>query len=75
MIKLIKSSFYQEPVTKYLLSQFVQSADIFSMGEQCKLFENKFSQKQERTYSVYVSNGSAANLVLVLSPIAKLASH
>jgi CDP-6-deoxy-D-xylo-4-hexulose-3-dehydrase len=67
MIKLIKSSFYQEPVTKYLLSQFVQSADIFSMGEQCKLFENKFSQKQERTYSVYVSNGSAANLVLLQS--------
>lgn len=67
MIKLIKSSFYQEPVTKYLLAQFVKDADIFSMGEQCKLFENKFSKKQERTYSVYVSNGSAANLVLLQS--------
>lgn len=65
MIKLIKSSFYNEKETKERLANFVLSADIFSMNEQCVQFENSFAKKQGRKYAVFVSNGSAANLLLI----------
>lgn len=67
MIQLIKSSFYDEKNTKEKLADFILNADIFSMGEQCKLFEEKFAAKQNRKYAVYVSNGSVANLLLIQS--------
>jgi CDP-6-deoxy-D-xylo-4-hexulose-3-dehydrase len=41
------------------------SKKVLSMGEECKNFEEKFSKKQERKYSVFVSSGSGANLLLI----------
>ncbi|OGL62928.1 hypothetical protein A3E97_05375 [Candidatus Uhrbacteria bacterium RIFCSPHIGHO2_12_FULL_47_12] len=67
MIQLIKSSFYQEHETKQKLAEFIVSAQILSMGEQCRSFEEKFAQKQRRKFAVYVSSGSMANLVLIQS--------
>lgn len=67
MIPLIKSSFYQEQETKQKLAEFILSARILSMGEQCRQFEEKFAAKQQRKFAVYVSSGSMANLVLIQS--------
>lgn len=65
LIKLIKSSFYHEADTKQQVADFVMNSPIFSMGEQCKKFEDKFAAKQQTKHAVFVANGSAANLVLV----------
>lgn len=64
-IKLIKSSFYNEVKTKKALSEFVLNQDIFSMNEQCALFEKAFAEKQGRKHAVFVANGSVANLLLI----------
>ncbi len=65
MIKLIKSSFYREQETKEALAEFVMKAEIFSMGKQCKEYEESFAKKQNRKYAAFVSSGSMANLVLL----------
>lgn len=65
MIKLIKSTFYNEPKIKRELISFIRGADFLSMGEECKEFEKNFSQKQGRKFSVLVNSGSSANLVLL----------
>lgn len=65
MIKLQKSTFYNEEDTKEKLCEFIFSAPILSMGEQCRKFEQSFSEKQRRKYSVFVNSGSSANLVLI----------
>lgn len=65
MIKLIKSSFYEEVATKSKLCQFITGTDKFSMGEYCQKFEEAFSKKQGRKFSVFVHSGSMANLVLI----------
>ncbi|SFG43263.1 DegT/DnrJ/EryC1/StrS family aminotransferase [Streptomyces mirabilis] len=65
MIKLIKSSFYREAETKRALADFVLNQDVLSMSEQCRAFETAFAAKQERAYAVFVTNGSAANLLLI----------
>lgn len=65
MIKLIKSSFYNEADTKKKLADFIMRAEILSMGEECKKFEQAFSQKQERKHALFVSSGSSANLLLI----------
>lgn len=67
MIKLIKSSFYNEPATKKALAEFILDTDILSMNTECKKFEVSFARKQQRKYAVYVSNGSVANLLLIQS--------
>lgn len=67
MIKLIKSSFYEENKTKKKLVKFILDAKIFSMNEQCLSFEKKFAKKQNRKYAVFVGSGSMANLVLIQS--------
>ncbi len=67
MIKLIKSSFYKEKTTKRKLAKFLLDANILSMSEQCKKFENIFAEKQNRKFAVFVSSGSSANLVLIQS--------
>lgn len=69
MIKLIKSSFYNELETKKKLSEFILNSDRFSMGDYCQKFEKKFSIKQQIKFSVFVSSGSMANLVLIQSLI------
>jgi CDP-6-deoxy-D-xylo-4-hexulose-3-dehydrase len=66
-IKLIKSSFYHESETKEKLCSFIKNASQLSMGEQCAKFEKNFSEFQKRKYSVFVTSGSSANLVLIQS--------
>lgn len=65
MIKLIKSSFYNESDTKKLLSDFILNSEIFSMNAECLKFEQSFANKQQRKYAVFVANGSVANLLLI----------
>ncbi len=65
MIKLIKSTFYNEKETKEKLADFILKTDILSMGEECKKFEQAFAKKQQRKYSLFVNSGSSANLVLI----------
>lgn len=67
MIKLIKSTFFEEKKTKKLLSEFIESTDILSMNSTCKEFEEKFSLYQQRKYSVMFNSGSSANLALIQS--------
>lgn len=67
MIKLVKSSFYNESETKRALADFIVNQDIFSMSSQCREFERAFAEKQGRKHAVYVANGSLANLLLVQS--------
>lgn len=66
-ISLIKSTFYNEEDTKEKLCDFIKNASILSMNSQCKQFEEKFSKFQGRKFSVFVSSGSMANLVLIQS--------
>ena len=66
MIKLIKSTFYHEEETKAMVDFIIKSTTL-SMGRECKNFEEKFSKKQGRRHSVFVSSGSMANLVLLQS--------
>lgn len=65
MIKLIKSSFYNETQTKRQLVEFISRAEILSMGAECRKFEEAFAEKQKRKYAVFVSSGSSANLLLI----------
>lgn len=67
MIKLIKSTFLNERKTKGQLCNFIKKAKILSMGNECKRFEESFTKKQGRKFCVFVSSGSAANLVLIQS--------
>ena len=66
-INLIKSSFYNEKETKEKLCSFIMDAKKLSMGEECKKFEKKFSKFQNRKYSIFVTSGGAANLILIQS--------
>jgi len=68
-IKLIKSTFLNEKETKQKLCEFIKNAEILSMNKECKKFEENFSKKQGKKYSVYVSNGSCANLLLMQTMI------
>ena len=65
MIKLIKSSFYNEKQTKEALQKFISKADVLSFSEECLKFEDAFSQYQKRKYSVFVNSGSSANLAMI----------
>ncbi|MFI9649181.1 DegT/DnrJ/EryC1/StrS family aminotransferase [Streptomyces sp. NPDC052040] len=65
MIKLIKSTFHREAETRRALAEFVLRADMLSMGEQCRTFEQAFALRQGRRHAVFVGNGSVANLLLV----------
>jgi CDP-4-dehydro-6-deoxyglucose reductase, E1 len=67
MIKLQKSTFFNEKDTKDKLCKFILQADILSMGDECKKFEAAFSKKQNRAFSTFVNSGSSANLILIQS--------
>jgi CDP-4-dehydro-6-deoxyglucose reductase, E1 len=67
MIKLIKSTFYEEKKTKSKLLKFINSADILSFGPECMRFEESFAKWQKRKYCVFVNSGSSANLALIQS--------
>lgn len=65
MIKLIKSTFFNEKKTKQSLTKFIKNADILSFSEQCQLFEKNFSKYQLRKDSIFVNSGSSANLAVI----------
>jgi len=65
MIKLVKSTFYNEAQTKKALVKFISKAKILSFGPECAKFENQFSTYQNRKFSTFVNSGSSANLVLL----------
>ncbi len=65
MIKLIKSTFFNESETKRKLVDFILKSDVLSMSKECANYEKAFAIKQNRKYAVFVSSGSTANLVLV----------
>lgn len=65
MIKLQKSTFYNEDDTKRKLVDFILSAKTLSMGEECRKFEEAFAKKQGRRFAVLVNSGSSANLLLL----------
>ena len=65
MIKLIKSTFYNESDTKNKLVNFVQNAEILSFGPECQKFEQNFATWQESKQCVFVNSGSSANLAAI----------
>ncbi len=65
MIKLQKTTFFNEKETKASLCEFITNATMLSMGEECGRFEEAFAGKQHRRYAVFVNSGSSANLLLV----------
>ncbi len=65
MIKLIKSTFYNETDTKEKLCDFIKKADVLSFGPQCEQFEKKFAKWQKRKHCVFLNSGSSANLAII----------
>jgi CDP-6-deoxy-D-xylo-4-hexulose-3-dehydrase len=65
MIKLIKSTFYKEPLVKKKLYSFIKRARQLSFGQQCQIFESQFASWQERKDCVMVNSGSSANLAAI----------
>ena len=65
MIKLIKSTFYNEKKTKNSLIKFLKNTQQLSFGPECEKFEKKFAKFQKRKYCVFVNSGSSANLALI----------
>jgi CDP-6-deoxy-D-xylo-4-hexulose-3-dehydrase len=65
MIKLIKSTFYNELVTKKKLCEFILKTEQMSIGPEVSKFEKDFSLWQGKKYSVMFNSGSSANLALV----------
>ena len=65
MIRLIKSTFYNEQDTKNKLVDFVQKAEILSFGQECIKFEEAFANWQGRKHCMFVNSGSSANLAII----------
>ena len=45
MIPLMKNSFLEEFKTKKELAEYIIQTSVFSMGEQCLLFEKRLSKR------------------------------
>lgn len=67
MIKLVKSTFYQEKDIKRKLTDFILSSNYLSLGKECFKFEKNFAKFQKRKYCVFFNSGSSANLALLQS--------
>lgn len=65
MIKLIKSTFFNEQATKESLTKFIMKSPILSFSKQCERFEKKFAAYQGRKEAVFVNSGSSANLAML----------
>ena len=65
MIKLIKSSFYNEEQTKKELIEFISSATQLSFGPHCQKFEKNFAKYQGSKECIFVNSGSSANLAIM----------
>ena len=64
-IPLMRSTFFEEEVTRKKLAEFIAKTSRLSMGPECEKFEKEFAILQERKHAVLVHNGSAANLGLI----------
>lgn len=67
MIKLIKSTFYNEEDTKKKLCKFIEKAEMLSFGPECQQFEKSFAKWQGRKHCVFLNSGSSANLAIIQS--------
>jgi Predicted pyridoxal phosphate-dependent enzyme apparently involved in regulation of cell wall biogenesis len=65
MIKLIKSTFFNEAETKEKLVSFITDTSMMSFGAECNKFEDKFAKWQGRKHCVFVNSGSSANLAVI----------
>ncbi len=65
MIKLIKSTFHAEKLTKKLLVNFIDKAKQLSFGPECEKFEKNFAGYQGSKYCVFLNSGSSANLAII----------
>lgn len=65
MIKLIKSTFYNESETKDKLAKFIKKAELLSFGIEAQKFESQFAEYQNRKYCTFVNSGSSANLSII----------
>ncbi|MFZ1619650.1 MAG: DegT/DnrJ/EryC1/StrS aminotransferase family protein, partial [Microgenomates group bacterium] len=65
MIKLIKSTFYEEEKSKLELAFFIAQTSYLSFGKQCELFERNFSHYQNRKHAIFLNSGSSANLAII----------
>jgi len=65
MIKLIKSTFYNEKATKDALCKFIKESEKLSIGKECADFEKSFADYQGRKHCVFANSGSSANLALI----------
>lgn len=65
MIKLIKSTFYEEKLTKKLLVSFINKVQQLSFGPECEKFEKNFAKYQGSKYCVFLNSGSSANLAII----------
>ena len=65
MVKLMKSTFFNEAETKKGLMAFIADAAQLSFGPQCEKFETDFAAWQGRKHCVLVNSGSSANLAIV----------
>lgn len=65
MIKLIKSSFYNEEKTKKELCEFITNAEQLSFSKYCKQFEKDFAKWQWTKYCTFFNSWSSANLAII----------
>jgi CDP-4-dehydro-6-deoxyglucose reductase, E1 len=65
MIKLIKSSFYNENKTKKDLCNFIKNSEQLSYGSECDKFEKNFAKFQKRKHCIFLNSGSSANLAII----------
>ena len=65
MIKLIKTTFYNEKETKKKLSKFIEEAEMLSFGPECNKFEHSFAKWQKRKHCIFLNSGSSANLAII----------
>lgn len=65
MIRLIKSTFYNEVETKKKLVKFIEGASQLSFGPECDRFETNFAKWQGRKHCIFLNSGSSANLAII----------
>ena len=65
MIKLIKSTFYNEGDVNDKLCDFIKNAKQLSFGFECEKFEKNFANWQKRKHCIFLNSGSSANLAIV----------
>lgn len=65
MIRLVKSTFYNEDGVRKELFKFLDKSKKLSFGKECEKFEKAFASYQQRKHCIFVNSGSSANLALI----------